>query len=148
MADFPPLYVPGIHVVTDAELEQIAVTAYPQSVRRSTLFAQFCLWRDELRTRGAVGKCWLDGSFLTEKPEPDDIDLVAFPTWPADPTPEVQLEIASLFDKPLVKARFGLDVFVVKPGQLQEIELTSYWRGWFGFCRDGVTAKGIAEIAL
>ena len=148
MVEFLPLLHPGIHTLTQANVEELAVKAYPSSVRRPKLFSGLVTWLDQLRARGVVGRCWLDGSFLTEKPEPNDIDLVLFPQWGATPTEEVKLEIGGLLDTPLMKAVYGLDVYIVDQGAQNAVDMTSYWRGWYGFCRDGATAKGIAEVML
>jgi hypothetical protein len=148
MADFQPLLAPGIHAMTIAELETIAVHAYPMSIRRPVLLEQFRRWTAALHAQGVGGRCWLDGSFLSVKPEPNDIDAVVFPVWPAVATPSVVQAVQSLFDNPLVKAQYGIDVYVVDLASPNQVQATSYWRGWYGFCRDGVTAKGIAEVFI
>lgn len=148
MAEFDSLLAPGIHQMTADELAALAVAAYPTSIRRTALFGSLNAWLTALRARGTGGRCWLDGSFLTAKPEPDDIDLVIFPTWATVPTPVVQQELGALLDKATVRAQYGLDCYIVHATQPNSIQITSYWRGWFGFRRDGVTAKGIAEVSL
>lgn len=148
MAEFTALLAPGIHRLSEADLEQLAVMAFPKSVRRQVLFAHLQLWLSALRATGATGYVWLDGSFMTEKPEPSDIDLVAFPSWAATLPVDVQGRVVALFDQAAVKAQYSLDVYLVNPGQANTVQMTSYWRGWFGFCRDGTTAKGIAEVMI
>ncbi|MFT3818286.1 MAG: hypothetical protein QM750_11740 [Rubrivivax sp.] len=148
MADAAPLLAPGIHRMTEAELEALAVSAFGASVRRPVLHRQFVGWLNALRAANVSGPCWLDGSFLTAKLDPNDIDLVLFPSLLVPPTPALHMTIGPLFDQALVKAQFGLDLYLVDPGAANVMEMTSYWRGWFGFCRDGVTAKGIAEVML
>jgi len=143
-----PLYVPGIHTVTEPDLKIRAVDPFPGSIRRPLLFAGLTDWLEALRATGASGKCWLDGSFLTDKPEPNDIDLVVFPMFAAVPSPAVQTRVQELFNQAAVKAKYRLDVYFVHPNAANLVQMTSYWRGWFGFCRDGATAKGIAEVIL
>lgn len=150
MTEFTPLLTPGIHTCSEADLAAIAVTAYPSSVRRSLLFGGLQAWLAELRANGCTGRCWLDGSFLTEKQEPDDIDLVIIldGNLSVPVTPVVQAAIGRLLDKALVRAQYGLDVYMVDARDPQAVVMTSYWRGWYGFCRDGITAKGIAEVLV
>lgn len=150
MTEFSPLLTPGIHPCSETDLAAITVTAYPASVRRSSLFGGLQAWLAELRAIGFTGRCWLDGSFLTEKQEPDDIDLVIFldGNWSVPITPSIQAAASRLFDKALVRAQYGLDVYMVDTRDPQAVVMTSYWRGWYGFCRDGLTAKGIAEVLV
>jgi len=149
MADHAPLYEPGIHRVTLDALEQTAVSPYPGSGRRAILFRNLGQWLEALKARGVTGRCWLDGSFLTAKLEPGDIDLVLFPNpLQVAPTAQVIAELQRLLDQPYAHASFELDVYIVDPTSPKAVEASAYWRGWFGFCRDGVTAKGIVEIAL
>ena len=143
-----PLYLPGIHTVTEPDLKIRTVDQFPASTRRPLLFTGLATWLAQLRATGATGKCWLDGSFLTDKPNPNDIDLVVFPMFTAVPSPAVQSQVQELFDKATARARYDLDVYVALPGAPDFVALSSYWRGWFGFCRDGATAKGIAEVIL
>ena len=148
MAEFVPLLAPGIHRMGEANLQHLAVTAFPASARRPLLFTNFEHWLNVLRSTGAAGRVWLDGSFLTAKPEPTDIDLVVLPEWQMSPSSADQQKIAHLFDKAVAKAQYGLDVYVVDVRGQNAVEMASYWRGWFGFCRDGLTAKGIAEVGI
>jgi len=63
--------------MTMAALEELTVTRFPGSTVRATIFAEFRRLVNELLTVGIVGEIWTDGSFLTEKanPEVDDMDL-------------------------------------------------------------------------
>ncbi|MGD0104565.1 MAG: hypothetical protein ABSC06_11060 [Rhodopila sp.] len=72
---FPPLLPPGRHVMTADRLEHLTVTRFQSSVMRPIIFAEFRRLLNEMATFGLVGELWVDGSFMTEKPEPDDIDL-------------------------------------------------------------------------
>jgi hypothetical protein len=72
---FMPLLPPGRHVMTADQLEHLTVSRFPASVMRPVIFAEFRRLLSDLVSFGLVGELWIDGSFLTEKPEPDDIDL-------------------------------------------------------------------------
>jgi hypothetical protein len=58
----------------------------------------------------------IDGSFVTEKAAPNDIDLIA--VLPADHSFERELSIAhsSLVSRPLLRRRFGFDVILARRG--------------------------------
>ena len=151
MADHPPLYGPGVHRITFDAFGLATVAAFPTSGRRAILFRNLSQWLDALRARGMAGHCWLDGSFLTEKLDPGDIDLVYFPdqvNLQQPYAPKVIAEVRRLLDPAYARALFELDIYLVHPASPDVLQVTAYWRGWLGFCRDGVTAKGIVEISL
>jgi hypothetical protein len=58
-----------------SELYALTVGRFPGSVRRPLIFAEFERLVDDLNKMNVVCELWTDGSFLTEKLEPDDIDL-------------------------------------------------------------------------
>jgi hypothetical protein len=148
-ADAPPLLPAGIHHLTSFALKQLAVDAFPADRRRVELFAKFLAWRKELRATGISARAWLDGSFLTEKAGPADIDLVVFlPTGMGALTQQQQARLRELLDHATVRAVYELDIYPVDALDPQFDVAESYWRGWFGFCRDRRTAKGIAEVVI
>jgi len=77
---FQPLLPPGRHVLSITELNSLTVLDFPKSVRRRMLFAELQKLVNFLGLANVVGEIWIDGSFLTEKLEPDDIDL-SFAAW-------------------------------------------------------------------
>lgn len=58
-----------------AKLETMTVAQFPASVRRPAIFADFMRLHSDLVGFGLVGELWVDGSFMTAKEEPDDVDL-------------------------------------------------------------------------
>lgn len=56
-------------------LKEITVDAFPHSQRRPWLFKELERLHSYLCGVNAHCELWVDGSFLTEKLEPDDIDL-------------------------------------------------------------------------
>lgn len=61
---------PGIHDATLEEIEQ----RFASNEKRRNLFDGLCRAVDELRKAGC-GVLFLDGSFVTDKPEPGDFDV-------------------------------------------------------------------------
>lgn len=72
--DYPPLLPPGRHVMTLTEIEIRFVDAFKGNGRRVHLFQRFEAFFQEYLLAGFCCEMWLDGSFLTEKTDPDDID--------------------------------------------------------------------------
>jgi len=149
--DHPALLAPGMHSLTLAGLQALAVTPFPGDGRRARLYESLLTWIGGLNACGVGGTLWLDGSFLTEKPDPSDIDCVLWsPRWlsPEYATPENEQQVWRLLDKPSARALFDLDLYLERPDQDQLIHQQAYWRGFFGFCHDRVTAKGLAEVSI
>lgn len=65
------------------ELRRICVDRFSSSTRRPLLFAELERLTSDLTSLGIICELWIDGSFLTEKDEPDDIDL-SFSAWATD----------------------------------------------------------------
>lgn len=148
-ADAPPLLEAGIHHVTSHRLKEIAVDAFPSDMRRAELFGKFLAWREGLRSVGVSGVVWLDGSFLTCKHQPDDIDLVFWsPTLTRPLISAEQCLITTLLNKPACRATYDLDLYCESPVEDQMLHRQAYWKGLLGFCHDGRTAKGIAEVVI
>ncbi len=149
--DFPPLLAPGMHKLTLSDLHTVAVSPFPSDVQRAELYQNLATWAASLTACGVSGTLWLDGSFLTEKPNPGDIDcIIWYPQWLSAEVATVanQQQVTRLLDKPTAKSLFGLDLYVETPDQPQLIHRQAYWRGFFGFCHDKVTAKGLAEVGI
>ncbi|WP_059844603.1 DUF6932 family protein [Burkholderia thailandensis] len=150
--DFPPLLQPGMHNMTIDELHALAVAPFGGDVRRQELYQNLTRWCGALQALGIAGTLWLDGSFLTEKPSPGDIDCVLwYPRWVnglLNDTPALRQQVGNLLDKASAESIFGLDLYLEMPPPDGVFHQEAYWRGVLGFGHDRVTAKGFAEINL
>jgi hypothetical protein len=149
--DFPALLKPGIHPLTIEALHGLAVAPFPQDSRRAELYEKLKLWVITLRASGVRGRLWLDGSFLTEKIGPSDIDCIFWsPSWvdEKNATQQVKAQVGKLLDRAYAETIFSLDFYMETPAPDRVLHREAYWRGMLGFCHDRVTAKGFAEITL
>lgn len=149
--DFPALLTPGMHSLTIQDLHDLAVAPFPQDQRRAELYKKLCIWAKALQAAGVNGTLWLDGSFLTEKVNPGDVDCILWsPSWSdsVGATEQVKQQVSKLLDRASAKALFDLDFFMESPAPDRVFHREAYWRGILGFCHDRVTAKGFAEITL
>ncbi len=150
--DFLPLLQPGMHNVTVQGIHALAVAPFAQDQRRHDLHRNLAAWVGALQAAGVSGTLWLDGSFLTQKPGPGDIDCVLWsPQWingGANVTATMQQQVTHLLDKAAAENLFGLDLYVEAPAPNMVLHREAYWRGIFGFGHDRRTAKGFAEINL
>jgi hypothetical protein len=145
MAD-TPLLPPGIHDVDPSELDNHFLSAFGASRTRRTLIDGFQRYIEALKKYAVPFEIWLDGSFVTSKEDPNDIDLVVFaPASELNALPLAdQNSLRGLFDRPSCKSVFGCDVLFA----VAEDENTrSYWRGWYGYDREE-QPKGIARVTL
>lgn len=129
-----PLFPPGLHDVVEQEHDNHFLGAFAESRTRPMLVAGLRSFLAALRRVGVAFEIWLDGSFCTEKIDPNDVDLVVF----ADESelnrldPNVQRYLAGLLDRTTTRRQFGCDVLFAPAG---DMDIRSYWRGWYGFDR-------------
>jgi len=147
---FPPLLPPGFHALDDESLKQLCVDAFPNSERRGMLYCNYIQLMTNIRSINSQFKCfvevWVDGSFTTEKPEPDDIDMllvIDYDQLNLVP-PMFQPQVERLLDRPYIKHNYIIDLLLLRNGQDED---RMHWRGVFGHDRED-TPKGIARIPV
>lgn len=75
--EYPPLLHEGFHEMTLDELKTLTVDGFPDSDRRPMLWQNFLNLLAKINAEQIPCDIWIDGSFLTQKIDPDDIDFVA-----------------------------------------------------------------------
>ena len=134
-----------------AELKALTVEGFPLSARRSLVFEGLEKLLNELNRWSIQAEVWIDGSFLTQKIDPEDCDLVVRldSEFVERCSPE-QFQVLSWINTNL-KATLLCDSYVFAEwpegheGHAAGAALRSYWLGWFGQDRRG-GAKGMAVI--
>lgn len=130
--------------MTLTELKALCVDRFPTSTTRAAIMEGLERVLAQLTQTGLQAEAWIDGSFLTEKIDPEDSDIVVRVT-PDDIgqiTPEQALAIEWLHGDLRQDHRCDSYFFV----ELHEW-LRAYWIRQFGFSRDNVL-KGIAVVNL
>lgn len=142
--EFPPLFPPGFHDVTLDCLEKTFVEPFANNSRRAYLVERLHSLFRRLESVKLPAEIWLDGSFVTHKEEPDDIDLIIYfeDKDLTNLTSEQVYIINELNDRALSQIRYNCDVFIVRK---DDVDNRSYWRGWFCFTRKE-EPKGVARI--
>jgi hypothetical protein len=147
---FPPLLSSGFHDFDDEMLRTLCVDAFPDSERRGMLYCNYIQLMNDIRSINRQFKCfvevWVDGSFTTEKPEPDDIDMLLVIDYERLNLVPVmfQPQIESLLDRPFIKHNYKIDLLLLGNGRDED---RMHWRGVFGYDRED-TPKGIVRISL
>lgn len=76
--EYPPLLKLGFHPTTVADLRKMCVDAFPLSAKRPVIMDNLEKIIDDLSMHKIEGEVWVDGSFLTEKIEPEDSDILLY----------------------------------------------------------------------
>lgn len=134
----------GVH---DCTLDEIAVRfgRFQQSDRRVQLFVQLRELIEEERRAGLAVAVIVDGSFVTQKLEPGDIDLVIVLPEGYNLGVELPLVQYNAISKTHLRRRYRFDVFVA-------IEDSPEYKEWLAlFQRDKweyTRRKGILRVEL
>jgi len=146
--EYEPIFTePGFHDIKFEDFENIFVNPFDNPNRRKFLFENFKKLWYKLEKMGADFEIWIDGSFMTEKTEPKDIDMAILHT------PEQINRLSSekkeilkyLFANPQgTKSRCCCDVYFIP--NIHPAEM-NYWKNWFGYSRNK-QPRGIAKLFI
>ncbi len=153
--EFPPLLPAGLHVHTMAQLEALTVAEFPLSQRRPPLWGNFAGIITELNRLQIRSDVWVDGSFLTQKIEPDDVDFaVQVPIAVLNGVTAVQGDFLRQMADCAFKASHSLHSFVFPSAPIGHIEFPlaemfrKQWENDFGFSFVTREPKGIAKVEV
>jgi predicted nucleotidyltransferase len=113
----------GIYDCTMKEATQ-RFGVFQSSDRRPRLWARLTEFIRQVKGCGFVETVIVDGSFVTSKPAPSDIDLVLVVATSHDFSADLTPAHYSLLAQRRVRRRFGFDIVVVKNGS-ENLELAS-----------------------
>jgi hypothetical protein len=146
---------PGIHDLDHSALEEHFVTAFPHSSTRSAIIAGFGRHSNELMQLGIPCVEFLDGSFVSNKADPGDIDMVGFMDLDAVDAldNDQQNTLTALFAGKATRASHLCDAYFV-PSVPDHHPLfdklraqRKYWMGEFGYDRED-RPKGIVRLQV
>jgi hypothetical protein len=129
---------PGIHNATLEEIEERFAT----NEKRRKLFEGFRKSLDALRMAGCTA-IFLDGSFITDKPEPGDFDVCWDPVG-VDPARLDQVFLDFSDRRKRQKEKFGGEFF---PSSAKA-DGSSVFLDFFQADKDAGLAKGIIKVEL
>ena len=105
----------GIHEATLDELRQ-RFGAFHESDQRPKLIARLMDLARAMQASGLFDELLIDGSFVTTKPAPNDIDILAVLKPGHDFERDLPMSEYSLVSRALLRRRFGFDVIVAERG--------------------------------
>ena len=73
--EFSPLLPAGFHFLDQTSRQRLCVERFPDSVTRSRIMKNVEAVIAQINQQAISGEIWIDGSFLTEKLNPDDADI-------------------------------------------------------------------------
>lgn len=154
-AEFPPLLPAGFHEMSLKDLRVLCVERFPLSRGRGALMnlvEEICSGLSAAKLRAEV---WVDGSFLTAKIEPDDVDVVVCLNAAALAAPS--LAQRAVLDRIAGQGHghgaFNCDSYIhidYDAGHARHGQgawMRAYWTKQFGFSRSE-NMKGIAVVKI
>lgn len=149
--EYPPLLPFGLHRHSVAQVRALCVDSFPRSSTRENIMRNLEIVVDELKRAGVAGELWVDGSFLTEKIDPNDVDIVfhGLIGRAVDPANEAHSKVMWWLHSNL-RASHRCDSYIClqnPPGLPQGQTNREYWQKQFGYSR-GTMNKGIAVIEI
>jgi hypothetical protein len=143
----------GLHPMDLNEIENVFVTPFPHSSTRKIIMEGFRRHTSDLVDIIKEYIQFLDGSFVSNKNDPGDIDLVCFINGDLIDalSPVDQEKIRELFSGPRTKSTHHCDAYfcVFYPETHPQYEFyrskRKYWMGEFGYDRAD-TPKGIVVV--
>ena len=154
--EFPPLLSDGLHPMSLADLKRLCVAEFPLSKRRDPIMRSLESLLAGLSGAAIKAQVWIDGSFLTKKIDPDDVDLVVavqeqdfLQSW-ADPAGRDVLERIARkeFTNPVkCDSYINLEFPPGSPRYAFGQKQRDYWLKTFGESRGG-EKKGMAVVEV
>ncbi|RZK44572.1 MAG: hypothetical protein EOO61_03330 [Hymenobacter sp.] len=143
----PPLLEP----LTLSELECRHVQEHPNSTTRASIFTGYLEYLEDFQSAIGVGfKQWVNGSFTTQKLDPDDVDIISF-------VPHTVITNSAQFTAFQTNGgsrdRYRVDAYLIPVYPAHTIEymtvtllIANAWAGDFGFDRETGQEKNVAQL--
>jgi hypothetical protein len=138
--------------MSESELRTLCVDGFPLSTTRASIMDGLSEVVARLRVAGIDSEVWVDGSFMSQKIDPDDVDIVV--PFPADMYEHGTTAQRSALEwvSSNLKADHHCDSYVFAEfpsGHNPAVgaDPRAYWTKFFGHARNG-TPKGIAVIQV
>lgn len=144
----------GLIQVTADQVHEHFVAHFDTSKSRQRLFDQWMLHRAAITSIVPIQRQWLDGSFVTSKVNPGDIDVVTFVDGESvDALSDAQIALlGDLTDGHATRDRWGVDSFLVAtypedhPERALSRKAEGSWRRLWTSVKGSSLTKGFLEV--
>ena len=140
---------PGLHEIDKDEFENLFVKQFSTSQTRQIIYNSLVQWKNQLTSHYRIYEIWVDGSFVTNKTNPNDVDVVVFVH--AQDYMKLAQNWESVRSANRIDAYMTLAICDESKKALEEsqywefVNNRNYWRGQFGFDRNDLP-KGIIVL--
>jgi hypothetical protein len=134
----------GIHDCTLAEISE-RFARFQESDQRIRLFAMLQSFVAEARKSGFVVELIIDGSYVTAKPKPNDVDLVVVLASAHDFGADLRPFEYNIVSKRRVRKTYRFDILVAVEGSQACAEYTEFFQQVRG---EPELRKGILRVKL
>lgn len=133
---------PGVHDLTVEQIKE-AFGSFSSTDRRCRLFERLKEYIAKVTAKPWFREMFIDGSFVTDKESPSDIDLIV--VVDNDLLPEDLLRPAdyNLLSRRRTRRMYGFDVISVPHGS----EALTNWLDYFSLVRGSSLRKGIVRLS-
>ena len=134
----------GVH---DCTLDEVRVRfgSFHGNEQRPNLFRKLQALIGELRSTRFAHCLLVDGSFVTAKPDPNDIDLVLVLPFAHDVTADLTPAQYNLVSRRRVQKRFGFDIVAVRESTIEYEEAVAFFEQ---VRHEPALQKGILRLLL
>jgi hypothetical protein len=145
--EYPPLVSAGFKDIEEKDLHNEFVECFNHGRdHRTNLLIGFGQFLNQFKELSLTAEVWINGSFATTAPDPDDVDVVFYfnPSEVDKLTGEKKEKFERLFkNRKIMKNLYQVEVFY---GVIGDLDDYSQWRRIFGTCYDNNTPKGIFRL--
>jgi len=139
--------------MSTADVRALCVERFNNSQTRETIMQGLEAVVARLEVAGVPGDLWVDGSFVTEKIDPEDVDVILmsiahfYDTASASQRAAMDWLDSNLKATHKVDSYLWLELPATDPQSVERDQDRTYWRGQFGFGRED-EPKGVAVVTL
>lgn len=146
--EYQPLFEKGFQEIGLWQLDSIFLEPFDNKEQRKHLIDRFMAYINDFQFLGLDAEIWIDGSFTTLKPEPQDLDVVFLLN--KNDVNTLDEKKASVFEELFVKrehikARYSLDVYYI---DINDEEEKNKWILTYGCDSSNLNSKGIYKIKI
>ncbi len=145
--EFPPLFPSGFHDIEIEQFDRYFIEPFEDRSRRLFLKERFFALLNELYQIGIDFEMWIDGSYATEKENPNDIDLMLICKLEDEDKLSVEKhqDFDYLANSSEIRDRYHCDFKFAYSDYSPHLEVIERYRELYGFSRNK-EPKGIPRL--